>query len=202
MTTLRFREALFFLCQMTSLVVVCVGRVPICREPSSERMKNLTQMLLLGSNRWLTYDAVNVRSKAVLEVMPSKITGDISTNCPQNTNSTCPTYMVKETVPTRIPSVIMHARCACDQCQISGLRGKNKQRYMCEPLHRFLPVLKRQDVCVNGEYDYVIVQQRVAVSCHCVRKPITKKGRKKGRKSKSKKQKISTNHKSPKNFSK
>ncbi|XP_033757665.1 uncharacterized protein LOC117340025 [Pecten maximus] len=201
MNVLRYRDLLILVVQVTSLIVVCAGRVPACNETRPERMKDLTQMLLQGSNQWLAYDADNIQSKVMIEIMPSILTNQSTTTCPRNSNSTCPFYMVKETVPTRIPSVLMHTRCACDQCQISGLRGRNKQRYMCEPTHRYLPVLKRQNHCVNGEYDYVIVQQKVAVSCHCIRKPIMTKRGKKNRKRKSQKGKISANHKIPKNFS-
>ncbi|XP_060072546.1 interleukin 17-like protein [Ylistrum balloti] len=202
MTVFRFRDVVILLCQMTALIVMCTGRPPACREASSDRLKNLTQMLFLRDSHWLTYDAIDIHSEAVIEILPSKITNEIITTCPKTTNSTCPSYMVKETVPTRIPSVIMHTRCACDSCQISGIKGRNRLQYRCEPAHRFLPVLKRQDACVNGEYDYVIVQQRVAVSCHCVRKPLTRKRTRRIKKGKKPmKKKYSATRKIPQDFS-
>ncbi|XP_021365521.1 interleukin 17-like protein [Mizuhopecten yessoensis] len=116
------------------------------------------------------------------------------TSCPAPTDqddsedpSTCPSYLVKEVDPTRIPSAIVHARCRCENCQISGLRSRRRHQYACEPVYRFLPVLKRQSTCIDGEYQYALVHQRVAVSCHCVR-------------SRNNRAKLSTSFKSPENF--
>ncbi|XP_069141005.1 interleukin 17-like protein [Argopecten irradians] len=203
MKVLRLRCLLVLLFQVTSPIVVYGSAIPKCSEPSSERMKNLTHMLLLGNSQWLTYDADNILSEAKIEIMPSLTTNQISTTCPAKSNSTCPSYMVKETVPTRVPSVIIHTRCACDQCQIPKLKGFNKLQHVCEPTYRFIPVLKRQTHCVNGEYDYVIVQQRVAVSCHCVRKSLPqKKGGKRIKRRKTGKRKVSKSRKMAQNYPK
>ncbi|XP_033756647.1 interleukin 17-like protein [Pecten maximus] len=159
-----------------------------CRNPSTSQMNNLTRTLLQGSKLWLSYDATEVDTSDVYTVL---LQGD--TSCPVPTGqgeaedpSTCPSYLVKEVDATRIPSTIVHARCRCSECQIPGLR-RRRQHYACEPVYRFLPVLKRQSTCIDGEYEYALSQQKVAVSCQCVRSRITRP-------------KFSSNFKSPENF--
>ncbi|XP_060072545.1 interleukin 17-like protein [Ylistrum balloti] len=160
-----------------------------CRNPNATQMINLTHTLLQGSSLWLSHEATDIDASSVYR---SLLQGD--TSCPVPTGngeledpSTCPSYLVKEVDATRIPSTIVHAQCRCDSCQISGLRHKRRQQYACEPVYRFLPVLKRQNTCINGEYEYVLSQQKVAVACHCVR-------------SRTNRPQISANHKSPENF--
>ncbi|XP_069141003.1 interleukin 17-like protein isoform X2 [Argopecten irradians] len=161
-----------------------------CRNPSAGQMNNLTRTLLEGSKLWLSYEAADVETPDTYTIL---LQGD--TTCPLPTDldesedlSACPSYLVKEVDITRIPSAIVHARCRCEGCQIPGLRSRQRHQYACEPVYRFLPVLKRTSTCIDGEYEYTLAHQKVSVSCHCVRSRLSRP------------KLLSSNRKSPENF--
>lgn len=86
-----------------------------------------------------------------------------------NERSICPWYYVLNKDPLRMPKMLMEARCKCHECLPIGVTVPSKQ-HQCELVYTTIQVLKRIEVCENGQDVYSFKQETIATSCACAGK--------------------------------
>ena len=83
--------------------------------------------------------------------------------------STCPYYYIISHDPLRYPVVIAEARCKCMYC-LDNSTGDN----LCEPIFFPKTVLRRQNKCVDGIYEYKPEAYHLQNGCVCAkRRPLS-----------------------------
>ena len=79
--------------------------------------------------------------------------------------STCPYYYVISNDPLRYPVAIAEARCKCMRC-FDDSTGDN----LCEPIYFPKTVLRRQNECINGIYQYKPETNYIQNGCVCAKR--------------------------------
>ena len=79
--------------------------------------------------------------------------------------STCPYYYVISNDPFRYPVAIAEARCKCMYC-FDDSTGDN----LCEPVYFPKTILRRQQECLNGIYEYQPETYYIQNGCVCAKR--------------------------------
>ena len=77
----------------------------------------------------------------------------------------CPWHYVLDIDDDRMPRVMVHAQCSCENCRF--LSGRHSGS--CEPVYHTRLVQRRVRCKEDGFYEYVDFEEQIPVGCACVR---------------------------------